>query len=309
MKLIIQIPCYNEAQTLPITLSALPRTVAGFDSLEIVVIDDGSHDGTAAVAKRHGVDHVLTLEQNCGLATAFLTGIRYSLMLGADVIVNTDADNQYRGDDIALLTAPIVAGSADFVVGLRPVREMRVPGWKKLLHWMGSRVVMAASGTAIVDAPSGFRAFSSHAASRLHVFNSYTYTLETIIQAGNSGLRTATVPIRINGDLRPSRLISNPFVYIFKSAVIIVRTFMIYRGFSVLIASGFLLGLVGCVLLAFPEMGDLCTMRITIGIACLTAGFVAAVAAFVVDHLTACRKMLEELVAAKRTPREGSTKS
>ncbi|HUE47029.1 MAG TPA: glycosyltransferase family 2 protein, partial [Aestuariivirgaceae bacterium] len=196
MKLIIQIPCLNEAETLPLALAELPRRVEGFDSVEWLVIDDGSSDGTADVARAHGVDHVVRLPVNRGLARAFMAGLEASLEAGADVIVNTDADNQYRASCIPALVEPILAGRAQMVVGARPIAD--IPTFsplKKLLQRLGSWTVRVASGTTIPDAPSGFRAYHREAALQLYVHNAYTYTLETIIQAGRKGIALESVPV------------------------------------------------------------------------------------------------------------------
>lgn len=231
MKLIIQIPCYNEQATLPITLASLPRNVAGFDRVEWLVVDDGSGDGTGTVAAELGVDHIVRHPTNRGLASAFMTGIREALRLGADVIVNIDADNQYNAADIPALLAPIHAGSAGFVIGIRPVDEVRdIPPLIRFLHRLGSIVVMKASGTRITDPPSGFRAFTREVAGNLRVFNRYTYTLETIIQAGNTGIHIEPVAIRINpGKLRPSRLMTSPYNYVARSVLIIFRSLLYYN--------------------------------------------------------------------------------
>jgi glycosyltransferase involved in cell wall biosynthesis len=230
MKLIIQMPCLNEAGTLAIALADLPREVPGFDRVEWLVIDDGSTDGTAELARSLGVDHVVRHPVNRGLATAFMTGIDACLRLGADVIVNTDADNQYEARDIPKLTAPVLAGEADMVVGARPIDDTEHFSWiKKKLQRLGSWAVRMASKTDVSDAPSGFRAISRETAMRLNVFNAYTYTLETIIQAGQSNLRIVSVPIRTNGDLRPSRLVKSISSYVRRSLVTILRVFIIYR--------------------------------------------------------------------------------
>jgi glycosyltransferase involved in cell wall biosynthesis len=229
-KLIIQIPCYNEEESLPITLAELPREVPGCDVVEWLIIDDGSADRTVEVARELGVDHVVRMKRNSGLAKVFMAGLDACLRLGADIIVNTDADNQYCAADIPLLVAPVLAGRADYVIGARPISE--IPHFspiKKLLQKMGSWAVRAASNTEVADAPSGFRAMSRACALRLNVLSEYTYTLETIIQAGRAGMAIESVPIRVNGDLRPSRLVKSISSYVQRSLVTIARIFMTYK--------------------------------------------------------------------------------
>src|SRR5690606_26073062 len=246
MKLIIQIPCLNEASTLAIAVGALPRQVEGFDVVEWLVIDDGSTDDTAALARKLGVDHVVRHPVNRGLATAFMTGLGACLKLGADVIVNTDADNQYEAQDIPKLTAPILAGEADMVVGSRPIDDTEHFSWvKKKLQRLGSWAVRIASKTSVEDAPSGFRAMSRETAMRLNVFSAYSYTLETIIQAGQSDLRIASVPIRTNGDLRPSRLVKSISSYVKRSLITILRVFVIYRPLALFFYTGSVFMLLG----------------------------------------------------------------
>ncbi len=229
-KLIIQIPCFNEEETLPITLADLPREVAGFDVVEWLVIDDGSTDSTVEVALANGVDHIVRMKRNSGLAKVFMAGLDACLKRGAAVIVNTDADNQYCADDIPALTAPVLAGRADIVVGARPISE--IPHFspiKKMLQRLGSWAVRVASNTEIPDAPSGFRAISRDAALRLNVLSEYTYTIETIIQAGRAGMAIQSVPVRVNEDLRPSRLVKSIPSYVKRSLITIARIFMTYK--------------------------------------------------------------------------------
>lgn len=248
MKLMIQIPCLNEAATLAIALAELPRSVPGFDSVEWLVVDDGSTDDTAKIAMSHGVDHVVRHPVNRGLAEAFMTGLDACLRLGADVIVNTDADNQYNGADIPNLTAPIIAGNAEIVIGARPISETEHFSWlKKKLQRIGSWAVRMASRTDVADAPSGFRAISRDAAMRLNVFNAYTYTLETIIQAGQSNMRVISVPIRTNPDLRPSRLVRSIYSYVKRSLLTILRMFVIYRPLAFFASLGALFGTAGLI--------------------------------------------------------------
>jgi len=241
-KLIIQIPCFNEEATIATTLSELPRSVHGFDRVEWLIIDDGCRDGTVAVARAAGVDHVVSLPHNQGLARAFMAGIEACLKAGADVIVNTDADNQYCATSIPDLVAPILAGQAQIVIGARPIASIaEFSPIKKLLQRIGSAVVRIASGTSIPDAPSGFRAIHAAAALRLNVFGDYTYTLETIIQAGRKGIPTTSVPIRVNAATRPSRLVRSIPTYVYRSILSIGRVFVLYKPLRFFFLIGFAL--------------------------------------------------------------------
>lgn len=251
MKLIIQIPCYNEEASLPITLNALPKQISGIDEIEILVIDDGSTDKTVEVAKANGVQHIVSMPHNCGLAKAFVAGINGALAQGADIIVNTDADNQYCADDIEKLVRPILNKEADIVIGTRPVSNIsHFSLLKKALQKLGSWVMRRISSTQVEDAPSGFRAFSRAAALQINIFDNYTYTLETIIQARAKGLQLVCVPINVNPDLRKSKLVRNMFDYIKRSVFTMLRMFIIYRPFrffsilaSLFFISGLLIGL------------------------------------------------------------------
>jgi glycosyltransferase involved in cell wall biosynthesis len=302
LKLIIQIPCYNEAGTLVIALAALPRQVPGFDSVEWLIIDDGSQDETVRVALENGVDHVVRHTRNQGLARGFMSGLDACLRLGADVIVNTDADNQYNADDIPVLTAPILEHRADIVVGARPIETIEhFSPIKKLLQKLGSWVVRVASKTDIPDAPSGFRAMSRAAAQRLMVFNDYTYTLETIIQAGQKNMAITSVPIRVNKDLRPSRLVKSIPSYIKRSIVTIVRIFIIYRPFrffgaigAALFGAGFLIGLRFLWLYLGGE-GDGHVQSLILASALLLMGFQTLLVAFLADLLAANRRLMEDV--------------
>ena len=248
MKLIIQIPCLNEAETLEIALNDLPKHIDGIDEIEYLIINDGSTDNTVEVAKNWGVNYVVSFKQNKGLARGFMAGIDACLRNGADIIVNTDADNQYCGDDIEKIVRPIIDGKADIVIGERPIDQTEhfSPLKKKLQH-IGSWTVRVASKSDIPDAPSGFRAYSREAAMRLNVVNPYTYTLETIVQAGQEKFAMTSVPIRTNAELRESRLFNSMFGYVKKSMVTIVRSFMMYKPlkfFGIIGAILFLIGLV-----------------------------------------------------------------
>jgi glycosyltransferase involved in cell wall biosynthesis len=237
LKLIIQIPCYNEEEYLGVTLNDLPKKLEGIDEIEYLVIDDGSADKTAEIAKKMGVNHIIRHNNNLGLARAFATGIENCLELGADVIVNTDADNQYYGADIEKLIKPILNGTADIVIGARPIDKIKhFSTTKKLLQIIGSSVVRFFSNTDVLDATSGFRAISRKAAYHISIFSNYTYTLETIIQAGRKGLAITSVPIRVNPVNRPSKLIRSTFHYVCSSIITIFRIFIIYKPFRFFVA-------------------------------------------------------------------------
>ncbi|SDX50086.1 Glycosyltransferase involved in cell wall bisynthesis [Collimonas sp. OK242] len=302
MKLIIQIPCYNEAGTLAIALAALPRKILGFDSVEWLIIDDGSSDDTIKIARENGVDHVVRHTRNQGLARAFMSGLEACLHLKADVIVNTDADNQYNADDIPALTAPIVAKQADIVVGARPIEAIEhFSPWKKMLQKLGSWVVRVASKTDIPDAASGFRAISRTAAQSLTVFSNYTYTLETIIQAGQKNMSITSVPIRVNADLRPSRLVKSISSYVWRSIVTIVRIFVIYRPFrffgtigAILFSAGLLIGLRFMWKYIGGEGAGHIQSLILVAVL-LVMGFQTLLVAFLADMLAANRKLTEDV--------------
>lgn len=301
MKLIIQIPCFNEESSLPITLSELPKTVTGFDIVEWLVIDDGSTDNTVEVAGDHGVHHVVRHVQNQGLAKAFMTGLDACLSLGADVIVNTDADNQYRGSDIERLVAPILNHEAEIVIGARPIDDTAHFSFvKKTLQRLGSWVVRVVSGTDIEDAPSGFRAFSASAAQKLMVFNEYTYTLETIIQAGQKNIPICSVPVGTNADLRPSRLVRSMPAYIARSFMTIIRIFVVYRPFRFFMTLGSILFLFGVLIgvrflwFYFADQSAGHVQSLILASVFLGMGFQTMLIAFVADLLAANRRLLEE---------------
>jgi len=302
VKLIIQIPCFNEAETLPETLAALPREVGGFDAVEWLVIDDGSTDGTADVARAHGVDHIITLDHNSGLAKAFMTGIEAAVRAGATVIVNTDADNQYDAGAIPSLTKPILDGTAQIVIGARPISEIEhFSPAKRLLQKAGSAAVRLASGVDVPDAPSGFRAFHRKAAMQLYVFNSYTYTLETIIQAGRLGFPVASVPVNVNPPTRPSRLVKSNRDYVIKSATTILRVFVLYRPFRFFAICALILAVPGgiaflrfFVLWVLGE-GSGKVQSLIIGGALIVSAVILIIGGIIADLIAANRILLAEI--------------
>jgi glycosyltransferase involved in cell wall biosynthesis len=302
VKLIIQIPCYNEEDSLPESLKYLPRQVSGFDSVEWLIVDDGSEDGTVEVAKTAGVNHIVSLASNGGLAKGFSIGLEECLRLGADVIVNTDADNQYNADDIPLLVGPILRGEADMVIGERPISGIKhFSPFKKLLQKWGSAVVRSMSRTDVRDAPSGFRAFSRNAAMRLNVFSQYTYTLETIIQAGQEGMVVKSVPIRVNGETRPSRLVKSIGSYVKRSVVTMFRVFVIYRpmrffGFLAILAfiPGFLLGVRFLVYYLMGE-GNGHIQSVILSALLMGSGLLLAIVAVITDLISVNRRLLEKV--------------
>jgi len=302
VKLIIQIPCYNEAGTLAIALNALPREVEGFDKVEWLIIDDGSTDDTVNVAIECGVDHIVSFTKNQGLAKGFMAGIKKCLDEGADVIVNTDADNQYEAQDIPKLTKPVLDKKADYVIGARPVSDIEhFSPTKKFLQKLGSWVVRRASNTDIPDAPSGFRAMSRACAKQLNVHSEYTYTLETIIQAGQKNMAITSVPIRTNADLRPSRLLRSIPNYIKKSIITIIRIFVVYKPFkffmsiaAILFGIGLLLG-VRYLYFDFTGHGNGHVQSVILSGVFIGIGFQTGLIAFIADLLSVNRKLLEEL--------------
>ncbi|MDE2055558.1 MAG: glycosyltransferase family 2 protein [Xanthomonadaceae bacterium] len=302
MKLIIQIPCLNEAATLGTALATLPRKVEGFDTVEWLVVDDGSTDGTAELARKLGVDYVIRHPVNRGLATAFMTGIDAALQYGADVIVNTDADNQYEAADIPLLVRPILEHRADMVIGARPVAQTEHFSWiKKKLQRFGSWAVRIASKTDVADAPSGFRAMTRETAMRLNVFNAYTYTLETIIQAGLSNLAVVSVPVRTNPDLRPSRLVRSIPNYVKRSLVTIIRVFVIYRPLALFMWASTILTLVGLALGArylgylFAGHGGGHVQSLILAALCVMLGALSFMIGLVADLIATNRKLMEQI--------------
>jgi glycosyltransferase involved in cell wall biosynthesis len=305
-KLIIQVPCYNEEGTLGIALNALPKQLPGIDVVEWLVIDDGSSDRTLDVAREHGVHHIVCIPQNKGLANAFRTGLRACLQAGADIIVNTDADNQYCADDIPNLIHPILTGKAEIVIGARPIPHVEHFSLaKKCLQRFGSWVVRAASGTQVDDAPSGFRAMTRDAALQLHVFSQYTYTLETIIEAGHKGMRIVSVPIRVNEDLRPSRLVKSTPRYVWRSMQTITRIFALYRPFRFFAYIGsvpVVLGVLLCIrwvllnIFEYPHSGRTHVPSLIVAAVLLLLGAQIWILGFVADLLAANRANIDEVL-------------
>ena len=302
MKLIIQIPCYNEAETLEVALNDLPKQIDGIDEIEYLIINDGSKDNTVEVAKNWGVHYVVNFKCNKGLAKGFMAGLDACLRQGADIIVNTDADNQYCGADIEKLVRPILDGKADIVIGERPIDDTEhfSPLKKKLQH-IGSWTVRVASKTDVPDAPSGFRAYSRQAALKMNVVNEYTYTLETIVQAGRNKMAITSVPIRTNPELRKSRLFNSMFGYIKKSMLTIIRAFMMYkllRFFTIIGSTIFLIGLIlGIRFLVFVFMGESGghIQSLILASTLLLLGFQTFISGLQADLIASNRKLLEDI--------------
>lgn len=302
MKLIIQIPCFNEAETLEIALNDLPKFIEGIDIIEYLIINDGSQDNTVEVAKKWGVHHIVNFTKNKGLAKGFMAGMDACLRNGADIIVNTDADNQYCGADIEKLVGPILEGKSDIVIGERPIDQTEhFSLLKKKLQRFGSWVVRKASNTKIPDAPSGFRAYSREAAMRLNVMNEYTYTLETIVQAGRENIAMESVPINTNDELRPSRLFNSMFGYVKKSMLTIIRAFIMYKPlqfFTFLGSIPFLVGLgIGIRFIVYMCVGqaDGHIQSLILSSTLLMIGFMTYIIGLQADIIAANRKILEDV--------------
>jgi len=308
MKLIIQIPCYNEAKVLPETLHLLPRTLDGFDQVEILVIDDGSQDETAEVARLSGADHVVRLPHHAGLAGAFSAGLNASLRLGADVIVNTDADNQYEAQDIPLLVAPILRGEAELVVGDRGVATLQsFSPLKRKLQTIGSHIVSRAANLSIPDATSGFRAMTRELALRTMVLSDYSYTLETLIQAGNQKMNVVSVPIRTNPPRRPSRLMRGIVDYLRNSSITIIRSYAMYRPLRVFTIIGVMFILFGVALslrfliLFLSREGNTGNIQsLILAAVMLIVGFQILMNGLLADLIAFNRKILEEVLYRMR---------
>jgi len=302
MKLIIQIPSYNEEQTITQTINAISRNIPGVDEVKILVINDGSTDNTVETAKQAGADYIYSLPKNSGLAYAFSAGLEEALRLNADIIVNIDADNQYNADDIGILIKPILENKADIAIGARPIVKIKhFSPIKKLLQKLGSFVMRKVSYTTVEDAPSGFRAFSREAAMKLNIFDNYTYTLETIIQASAKNLTIVNVPIRVNGETRPSRLFKNIYVYIKRSIFTMLRIFIIYRPFRffatlgvALFAAGFLLA---ARFLYFYLIGEGTghIQSLILASLLMTLGFQTGLLGVIADLLAINRKLSEDI--------------
>lgn len=302
MKLIIQIPCYNEAETLRIALEALPKHIEGISKIEYLIINDGSNDNTVEVAKSWGINYVVNFKQNKGLARGFMAGIDACLRNGADIIVNTDADNQYCADDIEKLVKPIVDGEYDIVIGERPIDDTEhFSPIKKKLQRLGSWVVQKASNTDIPDAPSGFRAYNRDAAMRLNVINEYTYTLETIIQAGRDKMAMTSVPVRTNEALRESRLFKSTGTYVKRGGGVIIRAFAMYKPLKFFVVIGlipFLIGVfIGIRFLFFyaQGVGNGHIQSLILAAVLLMMGWQTVMIGLQADIIAANRKLLQDI--------------
>jgi glycosyltransferase involved in cell wall biosynthesis len=300
IKLIIQIPCLNEEATLPVTLADLPTRIDGIDVIETLIVDDGSTDDTVRVARECGVDHIVRNKRNMGLARSFRRGIDASLAAGADIIVNTDGDNQYVGADVALLVAPILEGRADIVIGDRQTHLIaHFSPVKKALQWLGSAVVRRLAGLAVPDTVSGFRAFSRSAAIRLNIVSVFSYTIETVIQAGKRDMAVESVPVRTNEELRESRLFKSTLNFIQRQLTTIIRMYAMYKPLKVFFYLGTTLTILGLLpvlrfLYFYFSDGSAGNIQsLILGSVLLIMGFIAYVAGLVADLIAANRQLLE----------------
>jgi glycosyltransferase involved in cell wall biosynthesis len=307
MKLIIQIPCYNEAQILPSTLLELPESVEGFDQVAVLVIDDGSTDDTAKVARENGAHHIVRLSRHLGLAKAYTHGLDACVRLGADVIVNTDADNQYQANDIVKLVKPILEGQSEMVIGDRGVRTIdHFEPHKRLLQRIGSKVVSATAGFEIPDATSGFRAVTRKVALETIVLSNYSYTLETLIQAGSNKTRVSFVPIETNPPERPSRLFRSIRNYLLNSSVTIMRAFTMYRSLRIFTMISVFLVLIGAAIgirflvYYFQGQGSGMVQSLILAAVFLIVGFVTFLIGLIADLVSFNRKILEEILVRLR---------
>jgi len=303
LKLFIQIPCLNESQTLPLTFADLPKKIRGISEIKVLVIDDGSSDDTVNVAKRLGIKDIVIHKTNQGLARAFKSGLDYCIKNGADIIVNTDADNQYKGSDIAKIVNPIIENKADIVIGSRPIKDHHEFSLvKKFFQVLGSQVVRIFSNSKVEDAPSGFRAYSRFAAKKINIFSNYTYTLESIIQAGQSGLIIQSIPIRVNLKTRESRLFKSNFQYIRRSINTIIRSFAIYRPFRFFGLGGLFFLIIGAIpLIRFGyfylfESAAGHIQSLIFGGLFFLIGFILIIFSFISELISINRQLLEKIL-------------
>ena len=307
-KLVIQIPCLNEAATLPATLRDLPKEIPGVDVIEVLIIDDGSNDGTSDVAKAHGVHHIVRFRANKGLAAAFAAGIDTSLKLGADYIVNTDADNQYSGQDVSTLLLPLIRSEADVVIGDRNVRTLQhMPRLKRWLQLVGSWVVRQVSNTRVPDTTSGFRAYTREAALRLTIVSDFSYTLESIIQAGKQRMAIAHVPVATNKITRQSRLFGSVFSYIRQSAATVVRIYAMYEPLKIFATTGLISFSVGLLISLrflyyyFNGEGQGHLQSLILSAVLMIVGFQVLLIGLMADVISASRKLTEEVLYRMRS--------
>ncbi|HSD56491.1 MAG TPA: glycosyltransferase family 2 protein [Candidatus Saccharimonadales bacterium] len=312
MKLVVQVPCLNEEQTLPLVLGSIPKKIKGIDSIEILIIDDGCTDRTVEIAKDFGVKHFVTHPKNKGLAKSFHDGIYKALEMGADIIVNTDGDNQYPQERIADLVQPIVNGEADVAIADRQVKKIKhFSPAKKLLQTVGTKVLNIAAGTEVADAPSGFRAYSRDAAMQLNVVTRFSYTMETIIQAGNKNMSIVSVPVETNPKTRESRLFKNSWEHIRKSGVAITRAFIMYRPYVVFISLALFLGILGLIpfcrymfffIFKHPEASGH-IQSLILGLVLLVGAFISFALGVIADLTRINRTLLEDILEQTRRSR------
>lgn len=314
MKVFVQIPCLNEEETLPLVLESIPRKLEGINEIEILVVDDGSTDKTIEVAKKHGVKHFVVHARNMGLARSFRDGVDYALRHGADIVVNTDGDNQYPQKRIADLVQPIIAGEADIVIGDRQTRKIaHFSGFKKIMQRFGSWVVNQAGGTDLPDAASGFRAYSRSSLYRLNIVTEFSYCMETIIQAGHKRLRIESILVETNEKTRESRLFKNIWQHMFKSGSAITRSFLMFRPNTIFITSGVMFLIVGGIpfirfaIFALQGQGDGHLQSLVIGSALLTGSFISFALAIIADLLRTNRILLEDQLERIKELQYGTT--
>lgn len=316
MKLIVQIPCFNEEETLPATVSDIPRKIEGVDRVEILIIDDGSTDRTVEVAREMGVDHIVRNKQNEGLARAFRNGLDACLQAGADIIVNTDGDNQYYGQDIPRLVAPILAGDADIVIGDRQTSNIaHFSRSKKALQWFGSGIVRKLAGIHVPDTVSGFRAFSREAALRLNIVSNFSYTIETVIQAGNKRMAVVSVPIRTRPKTRDSRLFKSVFGFVKRSATTMIRMYAMYQPLRFFVYIGIAFSIIGLVpigrflVLYFAGEGAGHIQSLVLGGIFLLMGFFTVLVGLLADLTSFNRQLIEMALERVRNLELGQQKA